>query len=150
MQLVDLFAITSKNGLLYHELLHTLFVVPILFILWKKTKNIKLVLTCFLTAYFWDIDHLFDYWGYYGFGFNILKFFDLSYFEGPGLAFVPFHAWELLLVLFYISKKRKDSWFIRGVSWGALSHMVWDTLAIKDFAFYFITYRALVGFRIFM
>jgi hypothetical protein len=146
----NLFILTKDSGLLIHEILHSLFVFPFLLILWSKTKDIKIVLICFLTTYFWDLDHLFDYWSYHGFGFNLLDFFGLKYFRGLGNAFVPLHSWELITILGLISYKKGWNSIVTAIFFGSISHMVWDAITIKSFIFYFLIYRTLGGFKIFI
>ncbi len=138
-----------EEYLFFHELMHTIVVVPLLIVIWKKTENLKFVIVALLSAYLIDIDHLFDYWGFYGLGFNLVDFFKMNYFTGPGLAFVPFHAWEWLIILFYLSYKKGWKSYLTSITLGIFSHLILDAIAVGSVLFYFITYRAFAGFRIF-
>lgn len=148
--LIELLKNTTQSGLFLHEVIHVLFVLPFLILIWIKTKQIKFVIAALVTAYLMDLDHLFDYWGYFGFTFNLVDFFKMEYFSGPGTAFVPFHAWEWLLVLGYFSYRRGWKTLVTPMTLGMASHLVWDAIAVKSALFYFISYRVLNGFRIFM
>ena len=149
-QLVEVFNITTQSGLFFHELTHFLFTLPFLIVIWIRTKRLKFVVLALLSSYLIDLDHLFDYWGYYGLGFNLADFFKMNYFNGSGMAFVPFHAWEWLIILLCVSYKKGWRSYITPLTLGISSHLIYDAISVGSFAFYFISYRAFLGFRIFM
>lgn len=137
------------NRLIYHEIQHVLIAIPFAWYLWNKTKSPKAIILYFIISIGMDIDHLFDFFGYYGFTFDPALFFKLDYFDGPGRAFVPFHAWEWILVTFLLFKKTwKVIWLI--LMFGMLSHLILDSINVGSIIFYSIIYRAEAGFRIFI
>lgn len=147
--LTTAFRLTLESGLFWNELVHAVIAAPFCLLLWKKTKDIKLSLIPLLLAYLMDIDHLIDYWDYYGLGFSLSKFVDLKYFEIPGRAYIPFHAWEWALLLLPFSIKKGWKSRITAINLGVLAHLIWDMLTVGSFFFYSIIYRYLTGFRIF-
>lgn len=146
--LTVVFGVMKDSNLLFHEAMHTVFALPFAAIIWKKSKNIKLVTLVFLVAYLIDLDHLFDYWGYFGLEFDLVKFIKMDYFSGPGKAFIPFHGWEWLIILAYFSFKKGWKSYLTPLSLGVFSHLIWDAISVGSILFYFFSYRALMGFRI--
>lgn len=146
---VSAFQYAFASGLLINELGHALVALPAVFILWKKTHSVKHSLLPFFVAYILDIDHLIDYWGYYGFGFDPLKFVMLNYFKGPGRGLVIFHAWEWVIILAYISYKRGWKSFITAFTLGLLMHIIWDSITVGSVLFYSIIYKYHTGFKLF-
>lgn len=136
-----------KSGLLVDELKHGLVALPFAFWLAKKTKNRGKGLIVMLAAYFIDLDHLVEYFQYYGFHFDLLEFFKLDFFRILGTAILPFHAWEWVLLLFVIGRKKKWKSIYWAVALGFGAHLLWDTLSNSfPAAFYFISWRAANGF----
>lgn len=143
------FYLAYHSGLLWHEIVHALFALPFCLILWNKTKSWKHAIIPLIVAYLMDFDHLFDYWGYYGFGFDLVRFFKMDYFHGPGRALVPFHAYEWVLILALLSIKLGWKSYITAIVLGLIAHLIWDTISVGNILFYSILYRYSVGFRLF-
>lgn len=138
-----------SQRLLLHEIGHVIIALPFGYYLWKRSKSYSYLAIYFFVTVFMDIDHLFDYWRYYGFGFDPILFLGLGYFEGPGRAFVPFHAWEWIIISLVLFKKLQKI-IILTCALSMLSHLIWDSLNVGSVLFYSIIYRGFEGFRIFL
>ena len=135
-----------SNGLIVHELIHGAAGLISAFILWKKTKSVKrALLVVFLTIAF-DIDHLVDYFLYYGFQISVPKMLMLDYFQITRRAVVPFHAWEWLMVLGVLSYKRGWKSNFTLLFMAILPHLIVDSINVSSFLFYSIIYRLARGF----
>lgn len=138
-------AITIENGLFLHEILHGVVAIPFAILLWKKYKNRNYVIIFFIAVYLIDIDHLIDYWDYSGLSFSMQKFVELDYFKHRDTTFVPLHAWEWLIILFFLFRRYKKAFLL--IFLLALSiHMFWDSIEIGSVSFYSILYRAFNNF----
>jgi hypothetical protein len=135
------------NELFFDEVLHGLVALPFAVYLWKKTKSAKLITILFAVTYLIDLDHLVDYFLYYGFEMKLENFFNASYFEATRLAIVPLHAWEYLLPLTYLARKKGIKSYYGPILLGAIPHLIMDTITVKNLAFYSIIYRLALGFR---
>jgi hypothetical protein len=140
---------TFDSGLFWDEVAHGLVSILFSFFIYKKTGKLKFTIIPLLMTYLIDIDHMFDYWGFYGFGFNPLKFVQMEYFFGPGRAFIPFHAWEWVAIFAAISYKKGWNSYTTAITLGMIAHLIWDTISMQNLLFYSIIYRGLIGFRIF-
>jgi len=137
-----------NSGLLVDEIIHGLVAIPFSLFLYSKTKSVKLSLIVVLLVYAIDVDHLVDYWSYYGFKFSFVEFVSLKYFVLKGTAYVPFHAWEWLLILIYFVRKYGWKTYYASFALGLLAHLIWDVKTVGDPVFYSITYRILTRFII--
>ena len=106
------------------------------------------VLTVFVVAYLIDLDHLVDYWHFYGFKLNFSNFLSGEYFNKKKVAFIPLHAWEWTLILGLIVLAGRYGWdsCYVAVMLGLLSHYILDSINVNSFLFYSITYRYLKYF----
>ncbi len=140
---------TWKSGLLFSEVGHGLMAIPFAYFLWKKSKSPKKVAILYLATYFIDLDHLIEYFQYYGLHFDLLEFFELDFFRALGKAILPLHGWEWVLLLFFIGRRKKWKSVYWAVALGFGAHLLWDTLS-NGFpaAFYFISWRAGNGFAL--
>lgn len=134
-----------------HELLHIFvyisFVFPIYFF-FAKHFTYKSFLVGILTTLLIDFDHLFDYLYFKGFGFKLTEFLSGRYFDLSGKVFVPFHSWEvvLLLIILYLTRYKK-SWILF-ISIGIAAHLVLDLVYYGlPFHIYFLVHRAINGFN---
>lgn len=141
-----MFQIISEQ-LLIHEIIHGLFASLFGFLLWKKTKSWKRGLLVVLLAYVQDIDHLVDYFLFYGLHISIPKFFLADYFQITKRAVVPYHAWEWLAILGFLGYKRGWKSNFTLLFMALLPHLIIDSLNVGSFTFYSITYRIIKGFR---
>jgi hypothetical protein len=83
----------------------------VFFYFWPK-RNLKIflfTLNLALLGGLWiDFDHLFDYFHYYGWQFNLQDFFKADYFRLSGKNFIPLHAFEYVAILIIIAKMQKE------------------------------------------
>ena len=135
----------SNNTLVRDEIMHVLFALVSVFVVWKKTKSRKLALTTVLVAILVDVDHLVDYFSFYGFKFNLANFLEGKYFKVTQKAYVPFHAWEWVILLGIIAKNRGWKSYFTAIALGLFAHLVYDSISQSSFLFYSIGYRALIS-----
>lgn len=133
------------QNLLFHEFMHGVFAIPFALLLWGTTGSVLAVLTVFVVAYLIDLDHLVDYWHFYGFKLDFSNFFSGKYFDKKKVAYIPFHAWEWPLILGLIVLIGGCSWdsCYVAVLFGLLSHYILDSINVNSFLFYSIVYRYL-------
>jgi len=146
---LDVWKSFVASGLLGHELVHALVLIPSMFFVWKRTKSSKLIVLVFAVGLLMDVDHFFDYWIYKGsISFNLVNFFRLDYFRSNGFGLVLFHGWEYVVICYFIF--RKKGWKSLSVVFllGMLPHLIWDSYSIRSFLFYSILYRVFTGFSL--
>ena len=137
--------------LFIHEVIHGLFALPFAVFLYKKTRSIKSVVILFLVTYLMDLDHLIDYFIYFGSRFELREFLSGIYFHESGRAFVFFHGWEYFVLFLYLAHRNKRRWksVFTAASLGMLPHLIWDSVNVGTPVVYFILYRASKLFFIF-
>jgi len=133
----------------WHLLGHLIIALIISSFLYRKTKNIWLVFLCIFISFAIDIDHLFDYWMAYGFNLSPRQVLKLDFFEKNQKVFVPFHSWELVGLIFLLSKLvKKYKWVFLTIALAMFGHILWDAFSYKiPIIDYFFAYRALHGFK---
>ncbi len=128
--------------LLIHELVHLTISLVIFFLIWKQYKKLLPALIGALAGgFFIDSDHLFDYFLTFGLNFNLYYFLNSYQFDISKKIYVPFHAWEYLIILTYFIlnlqnklKKRKSAAiyfllsFLVSLTLGIYSHLIIDTI----------------------
>lgn len=130
------------NPLLRDEIIHGIFAIPAAFFIWHKTKSIKRVCVLFLMVYLIDLDHLIDFWNYWGFNFDVRKFFDIAYFRLSSTAYVLLHAWEWVILLSFIALKRGWRSYYTVTALAIGSHLLYDMITVNSIVFYSIIFRA--------
>jgi hypothetical protein len=140
-----IFSETLASGLFLHEIIHGLVAIPPAFILFKKYKSWKIAFTTIFVAYFLDLDHLIDFWAYFGWSVNPVEFFRLGYFPHYEFAFIPLHGWEWLILLTIYWDRTKNK-YILAIILGLLVHLLWDSISLGRISFYFISFRYLDHF----
>ena len=139
--------IAQNSGLIGHEIMHGLITLPFAVFIYFKTKSIKLFLLTLITTYLIDLDHLVDYFLYYGLRFNFTEFLSFKYVTETSSAVIPFHGWEWVAMLGLLAwQERKFSSIKAAVALGALSHLIWDSYGIGSILFYSIFYRVINEF----
>lgn len=130
-----------NSGLLLDEIFHAAFSVPFAYIAYRKFGKQKYFFYILAISYIIDLDHLVDYWIYYGLSFNLVKFVSVDYFPIKHFAWVPFHAWEWVigLLLIYYYKYKKETIFVLAL--GILGHIVRDAITMQSISFYSIIIR---------
>lgn len=137
-----------RNNLFIHELMHGVVAIPFAVFLWGKTGLVHSVLIMFIVTYSIDLDHLVDYFSHYGFKLNFSNFLSGKYFNKKKIAYIPFHAWEWLLILGLIVLIGGYSWdsYYVAIFFGLLPHYILDSINVNSFLFYSISYRVLKKF----
>ncbi|MDD4956918.1 MAG: hypothetical protein PHH49_02280 [Candidatus Omnitrophica bacterium] len=79
-------------------LTHVLVTALVSFYLYKVTGRVSWIVLCFAGGVLIDLDHLLDYFVYYGGTFSPGKFFSHAYL-GSGKCYLVFHSYELLIAL---------------------------------------------------
>ena len=135
---------------LWHLTGHLIIALIISFFLYRKTKDLRLVFLCVFVSFAIDLDHLFDFWLGYGFSLDLVKFFEIDYFRINQGVFVPFHSWELVGLIFLLSKfVKKYKWVLFTIALAMFAHILWDTISYKIIPIdYFLVFRASRGFKI--
>lgn len=147
--IMELYEFIFRRGLLVHEMYHGLFALPFAIFLYRKSRSVNHVLILFTVAYLLDLDHLVDYFIYYGNNFDIRLFWQNDYFEFTPYRFVILHGWEWLMIVGYLAyRKGKKVWnsFYTPIAFALFTHLLLDSINVGSFLFYFFFYRALNGF----
>lgn len=143
-----LYALIFRQGTLVHEIMHGIFVFPLLIILYSKTKSLRQVVIALLVTYLLDLDHLVDYFYYHGFTFDIYRFFANNYFVGH-ISFVPLHGWEWLAIVSYFASKKGWNSIYTPIAFGMFAHLLLDSINVGSFLFYSFIYRYITLIHIF-
>lgn len=111
-----------------------------------KKKSIALV-AAVMGGFFIDLDHVLEYFFYYGLNFNLNYFLAGREFLLSNKIHLLFHAWEyipVLLLASYLLRKRKNiAIFILTLCVAGSLHLISDVFINKyPFKFYSIGYRA--------
>lgn len=127
------------SPLLNHEITHLLLtflaaIIAGLLFLRKKDRYFYkhafiISLGALLGEFLVDSDHLFDYVFSFGLLFRLDYFFSGRMFLVSNKVFVPFHAWELVIILGILSliaKKKTLKYFLTAATVGLLFHLVYD------------------------
>lgn len=138
-----------RSGLFVNEVFHAAFSIPFAYIAYKKFGKQRYFFYVIAFSYIIDADHLIDYWTYYGFGFDPVRFVSVDYFPIRGFAWVPFHAYEWVVGLLLIYKYKYHKEILYVLALGILGHVVWDVITIQNIAFYSIIYRYSKYYRLF-
>lgn len=141
-------------GLITFESPHFLLSLGIGLLLFTRYQNRRLILASFLFGFFIDVDHLFDFFAYFGLHFNLLDFFNVNTYIVPaGKSYVPLHGWEFVPLFWLVAKKLGEKWKIKGLEW-AVSLSYFGHLLIDHFSFlhrswaYSFFFRWLNGFSL--
>ncbi len=111
--------------------------IAALFLIYSKDP--KVILYCFLGGVLVDLDHLIDYFLYFGFNFNLKYFFEGRFLLSRRI-YLFLHGWELVLVLVLLSflNKSLGLWTFT-VSLGV--HIFIDNIQRDNKLFYLFSYR---------
>jgi len=136
-------------SLLFDQAMHGVVGLPFAVYIFYKSRSLRQSLIVLFVVIFIDVDHLVDYWKYYGLKLNIYEFLRLEYYAVMGSALIPFHGWEWSILLFYIAKLKKNPWasIYMALSIGIFAHLTWDIHNFWSVEFYSIIWRALNGFK---
>lgn len=132
--------------LLVDEIVHGVVAMPFAVFLWYRGGSWRQLVLFYLVVYFIDLDHLVDYWLYYGYRFDWQEFISMDFFAQKATAYLPLHAWEWTVVLFPFSAGKAWKSFVAAVNLGIFAHLIWDIHNFWSIEFYSIIYRAIHGF----
>jgi len=134
------------RDLIVQEIIHGLFALPFALIIWYKTRSVKNVFLLFVVTFLIDLDHLVDYFSFYGFSLHINEVLTGEFYAEMRRTYVPLHAWEWAIILGVIAKIRGWKSYYTAILFGLLPHLIFDSIIVGSFLFYSIIFRALVGF----
>ena len=130
----------------FHELMHGVVALPLAYIIWRKTHAWKNVLILIAFTFLIDLDHLVDYFSYYGFSWHINEVITGEFYAQIRRTFVPLHAWEWAILIGVLAKLRGWKSYYTAILFGLLPHLIFDSIIVGSFIFYSIIYRSLLGF----
>lgn len=136
------------------ELEHFLLTLGIALLFFWRFHDRRVILFCFFFGFLIDVDHLFDYFAYHGFNFNLARFLDVHNYMGPaGKIYVLFHGWEYLLLFWLLGRWLGKRWKIKKLEWAIslvyLGHLLIDHLSFSHHPLvYFFFYRLLNNFSL--
>ena len=118
--------------------------------LYFKKRSITFI-AAIIGGFFIDLDHVLEYFLYYGPHFNLNYFLTGREFLLSDKIHLFFHAWEyipiLLLVSYFLRKRRNLAIFVFTLCLAGSFHLVSDVFINKyPFKFYSISYRASQNF----
>ena len=135
-----------------HLTIHFLVALLVGYLAGRYFKKMSIALIAgILGGFFIDLDHLLEYFFYYGYHFNLSYFLEGREFLLSDKIHLIFHAWEYVPILFLIAyllrKKRTLAIFIFTLSLAGFFHIFSDVYINKyPFKFYSISYRASQNF----
>jgi len=122
----------TKIAFLKHELVHLILTLIIAGAFWLNFHDWHLLIACFLVGFLIDIDHLFDYFHFFGLKFKLKEFLNVeSYIKPAAKVYVVLHGWEYIVLFWLIGR-----WIgVPGLEWAMsfsyLSHLLWDNFSFK-------------------
>ncbi len=136
------------------ELIHLILALIIGVFFYLKRRDWRLILGALIFGFFVDVDHLFDYFLYFGLKFKLSDFLNVTtYMMSAEKIYVLFHGWEFVIPLWLGGKWLGKRFKIRDLEWvisfAYLGHLFWDNFGISahPLAYSFI-YRLLNGFSL--
>lgn len=135
-----------------HLLIHFLVAIIIAGLLGMYFKKIPLaIIAGIMGGFFIDLDHVLEYFLYYGLRFNLNYFIEGREFLFSDKIYLLFHAWEyvpILLIFAYIIKKRRSlAIFIFVFVMAGAAHLFSDVIINQyPLKFYSLSYRASKNF----
>jgi len=134
--------------LLETEIVHLTVGLTLALTIFYLSKSRSLALFSFLVNLLMDVDHLFDYFLYFGLKFNLNDFLKGAAFDQSGQVYTLFHAWEwpVLLTLLGLKFQRKILWTLAlTIFLHVLTDVLTNRMYFSDYSFIF---RYLHDFRI--
>lgn len=144
----------SKRSLSYHMIVHYGLAAFSFIVIYLWLQSLPLALLAMLFSILLDTDHLFDYWLANGFNLNFKEFIRQTlgpdhYCRKSGKIFVPFHSWELLLLILIVAWAVNLSQLGTAFAAGFIPHLLWDqvTFARRPLMYFFL-YRLAKNFDV--
>lgn len=120
-------------------------------ILYFLFKSVPCFIISFLSGFLIDLDHILDYYLHTGINLKVSRFFDYCGSRKFEYLTVIFHSFELLFLLWLVIRLFNLGNFWIALAVGFSQHMILDLFGnskfLKTHSLYFITIRALKGFR---
>lgn len=127
--------------------LHVLVSLLCMVIVYLIFHSTKLALICLLVGIFIDLDHLIDYFLYFGLKFSWIDFFKGSFLKS-GKIYLFLHSWELIVPLWIWGIYFKQEILASVIMIGFIAHLLIDQFREKKTFMYFLTFRVLNGFKV--
>ena len=133
---------------------HIICTCPLAVLSYKITQSSALVAGLFMGGVLIDTDHLIEFWYDNGLSLNIHKFFAYANKGVNSRFFIIFHSYELILILFVISRICRFSFLLNGIIIGLVAHLLLDYINIVrrfdykrySFVIFSFMFRLLLGF----
>lgn len=143
----------KEVSLLTHESVHFISALIIGLYFYQKHRNWRLILAALVIGFFIDVDHLFDYFAYFGLRFNLFYFLNVATYMGPAQKiYVLFHGWEFILLLWLSGKILGNKYKLPELGstlvFPYAIHLLIDQFSgyTTNYLAYFLTFRILTGF----
>lgn len=136
-----------KDSLIVQEIFHGLFTLPFACVLYYLTRRIDYFGGVLFLAYLIDVDHLIDYFLKYRFNFKLDKFLSGKCFEVTQRAVIPFHSWELVIILTFLVFIYSIESIFSVFLFALIPHLAFDSISVAKPGFYFFLYRASRKFK---
>ncbi len=153
MSIIPIPSLDPATNFVIHETVHFLLVGLIAGFFYWRYRDWRLIFAAVLIGLFIDLDHLFDFFAYYGSTFELSDFFFSGYMAASGKIYVPLHGWEDLFILgllgFLLEKRLKIKGLTAVILLAYGSHLLWDHLCFAQHPWvYFFSYRFFNSFSI--
>lgn len=137
-----------KTHLIIDLSLHVLSTIILSVLIYLTTGNLFYIVILVLAGIFIDLDHCIDYFLFFKARFNLKDFFNCSYLKS-GKVYIFLHSWEINFIIFIIALV-VDSYGLFLLFAGLSLHLAIDNLQRENFLCYFITYRILKRFNLYV
>ena len=127
--------------------LHILVSLLSMGIIYGVFRSLKLATLYFAAGIFIDLDHLIDYFLYFGLKFRLKYFFGSLYLRS-GKVYIFLHSWELLIPLWIWGLYAKQEILALAIMLGFVVHLLLDQRHRTIPLAYFLSFRILNNFRL--
>lgn len=135
---------------IFDECIHFSSALAVGLICYFRFGNWQAIPASLAFGFFIDVDHLIDYFIFFGPRFNLRRFINVnSYMKASGKIYIPLHGWEYILIFWLVTRTVG----IPGLEWAAslgyLAHLSWDNFTFTHHPLaYLFTYRLLARFSL--
>lgn len=126
--------------------LHILISVLCAVIIYWLFHSVKMAMLCLLVGIFIDLDHLIDYFMYFGLRFRLIEFFT-SLFLRSGKVYLFLHSWELLVPIWLWGIYFKQEILALAITLGFVAHLLLDQCRRTIPFAYFLSFRIFNNFK---
>lgn len=137
-----------STSLLPHEITHLLVALLLGFIVFWKSRSLKLIIILFIVTFLVDLDHIYDYFHFTG-NLSFWEYFSkIDVFSTSQQAFILAHSWELVIILGGWGWRRRQS-AVLVASLALAGHLLVDQLTwTENLLAYFLALRAINQFSL--